>query len=99
MQFDPLAPLAAIDPGLRERVRKNGELVYADGALPRRIKLLVAMAFDAEHGAVGGVTSLARQAKEAGATNEEIAEVLRVAAHLTGVGCLYTASEALKALE
>jgi alkylhydroperoxidase/carboxymuconolactone decarboxylase family protein YurZ len=99
MQFDPLATLATIAPDLREQVRKNSELTYTDGALPRRIKLLVAMAFDAEHGAVRGVSSLARQAKEAGATNEEIAEVLRVTAHLTGVGCLYTASDAFKELE
>ncbi len=98
MPFDPLAALASIDPKLREHVRRNGDFVYADGALPRKMKLLIAMAFDAEHGAENGVRSLATQAKEAGATNEEIAEVLRVASHLTGVGCLYTASAALKEL-
>lgn len=95
MPFDPLTNLASIDPKLREHVRKNGEFVYSDGALPRKIKLLIAMAFDAEHGAENGVRTLAAQAKQAGATNEEIAEVLRVASHLTGVGCLYTASAAL----
>lgn len=98
MPFDSLSALAAIDPKLREHVRRNGDFVYADGALPKKIKLLIALAFDAEHGAENGVRSLATQAKEAGATNEEIAEVLRVASHLTGVGCLYTASAALKEL-
>jgi hypothetical protein len=33
--------------------------------------------------------------ENAGATRQEIAETLRVAYHLTGVGCLYTASRAL----
>lgn len=96
MQYDPLAALASVDPKLREHVRTNSAFVYADGALPKKIKLLLAMAFDAEHGAENGVRSLATQAIEAGATAEEIAEVLRVASHLTGVGCLYTASAALK---
>lgn len=96
MQNDPLAALASIDPKLREHVRMNGAFVFADGALPKKIKLLVALAFDAEHGAENGVRSLAMQALEAGATVEEIAEVLRVASHLTGVGCLYTASAALE---
>jgi alkylhydroperoxidase/carboxymuconolactone decarboxylase family protein YurZ len=35
---------------------------------------------------------------EAGATKEEIAEVLRVAQYSSGVGSLYTASRALKEL-
>ena len=33
---------------------------------------------------------------KAGATKEEIAEALRVAFHLSGVGCLYAASFGLK---
>jgi alkylhydroperoxidase/carboxymuconolactone decarboxylase family protein YurZ len=35
---------------------------------------------------------------EAGATKEEITEALRVAQHLSGVGCVYTAGQALKEL-
>jgi len=54
------------------------------------------MAFDAAAGAEGGVRSLASAALQAGATKEEIAETLRVAYHLTGVGTLYTASRALR---
>jgi alkylhydroperoxidase/carboxymuconolactone decarboxylase family protein YurZ len=70
--------------------------VYGEGALPRRIKLLIAMAFDAAHGAQGGAKALALSAMKEGATKEEIAEALRVAYHLSGVGTLYTASIALK---
>ncbi len=40
--------------------------------------------------------ALARQAIEAGATNEEIAETLRVAQYLSGAGCVYIAGQALK---
>ncbi len=43
-----------------------------------------------------GVQSLAREAIKAGATREEIAEALRVAQYICGVGCVYTAAKALK---
>lgn len=94
MSYDPLSSIESIDPQLRQRLREQNEFVYSDGALPRKIKLLMAMAFDASHGAENGVRSLATQAREAGATEQEIAEALRVAYHLSGVGCLYTASAA-----
>ncbi|HUZ17579.1 MAG TPA: carboxymuconolactone decarboxylase family protein [Spirochaetia bacterium] len=96
MSSDPLAVIESLDPGLRERLREQDKFVYSDGALSRKVKLLIAMAFDAAHGAENGVRSLAGRAKQAGATNQEIAEALRVAYDLTGVGCLYTASNALK---
>jgi alkylhydroperoxidase/carboxymuconolactone decarboxylase family protein YurZ len=54
------------------------------------------MAFDAAHGAENGVRSLATAAMQEGATTEEIAEVLRVAYHLSGVGALYIGSIGLK---
>jgi len=64
MPFDPLEALGKIDPEMLKRLREQDEFVYADGALPRKVKLLMAMAFDA--------------------------------AHLGGVGALYTASAGLK---
>jgi len=96
MPYDWLEMLGRIDPDMLKRLREQDEFVYADGALPRKLKLLVAMAFDAAHGAVNGVRALANQAKAAGATNQEMAEVLRVAYHLSGVGALYAASTGLK---
>jgi alkylhydroperoxidase/carboxymuconolactone decarboxylase family protein YurZ len=54
------------------------------------------MVLDAVHGAPDGVKSLAREAIKAGATKEEIAEALRVAQYICGVGCVYTAARALK---
>jgi len=87
-----------LDPEFMKHIDATDALVYADGALPRKIKLLMAMAFDAAEGAAGGVRALAEQAMMAGATKEEITEALRVAFHLSGVGCLYTASFGLKDL-
>ena len=96
MNEHPLATLQKLDPDLMAHLQAADPLIFGDGALPRKFKLLVAMAFDAAAGAEGGVRSLAAAALGAGATQEEIAETLRVAYHLTGVGTLYTASRALK---
>jgi alkylhydroperoxidase/carboxymuconolactone decarboxylase family protein YurZ len=98
MNEDPLATLQKLDPELMAHLQATDPLIYDDGALPAKFKLLVAMAFDAAAGAEGGVRALANDALQAGATREEIAETLRVAYYLTGVGALYTASRALKEL-
>ena len=96
MAEDPLKPLEEWDPDLLKRVRKTAEFALADGALPKKVKLLIALALDSAHGAVGGVTSLSRAALNAGATKQEIAEALRVAQYISGVGSTYTAARALK---
>jgi alkylhydroperoxidase/carboxymuconolactone decarboxylase family protein YurZ len=96
MPENPLAAIQALDPELTKKLLESQEFAYADGALPRKFKLLIAMAFDASHGAIGGVRSLASQALKAGATKEEIAEALRVAYLFGGVGSLYIASQGLK---
>jgi alkylhydroperoxidase/carboxymuconolactone decarboxylase family protein YurZ len=94
----PLKIYEILDPDLLKHVENSREFAFDDGALPRKYKLLIAMAFDASYGAVNGVKSLAQQAIDAGATKEEIMEALRVAQHLSGVGCVYTAGQALKEL-
>jgi alkylhydroperoxidase/carboxymuconolactone decarboxylase family protein YurZ len=96
MAEHPLATMKKLDPEFMKHLEETDALVYADGALPRKFKLLMAMAFDAAEGASGGVRALAEQAMKAGATKEEIAEALRVAFHLSGIGTLYTASFGLK---
>jgi alkylhydroperoxidase/carboxymuconolactone decarboxylase family protein YurZ len=85
-----------LDPEFMAYLRGGHRLIYADGALPAKFKLLLAMAFDAAQGAESGVRALACQALAAGATRAEIAETLRVAFQLTGIGTIYTASHALK---
>jgi alkylhydroperoxidase/carboxymuconolactone decarboxylase family protein YurZ len=96
MPEHPLATLEKIDPKMRDHLKDMSELIYGAGALPKKFKLLIAMAFDAAHGADQGVRALANQAMKEGATMDEIAETLRVAFHLTGVGTLYTASIGLR---
>jgi alkylhydroperoxidase/carboxymuconolactone decarboxylase family protein YurZ len=96
MAGNPLESLGRLDPGIMEHLKTADRFVYADGALPGRIKLLMALAFDAAHGAVDGVAALAQRALKEGATTAEIAEAVRVAGHLGGVGAFYTASRGLK---
>ena len=98
MPENPLAPMLKLDPVFMKHVQSTTELIYAEGAVPKKYKLLIAMAFDAAHGADAGVRHLASEAMAAGATKQEIAEVLRVAFELTGVGTLYVAARGLKDL-
>jgi alkylhydroperoxidase/carboxymuconolactone decarboxylase family protein YurZ len=98
MVENPLKIIEKLDPELFRNVEVTQTLALGEGALPRRVKLLMAMALDASHGTVEGVKALALQAKKAGATNEEIMETLRVAEYISGVGCVYTAAHAFKDL-
>jgi alkylhydroperoxidase/carboxymuconolactone decarboxylase family protein YurZ len=94
----PLAVIQETDPAFFDHLAEAQRFVFSDGALPRKTKLLIALAFDAAHGAVQGVRALSGQALQAGAGKEEILEALRVAAHLGGVGSAYTAAQALDGL-
>ena len=94
----PLKSMERIDPKLLKLVDETRQFALSDGALPKKFKLLIALALDASDNAVEGVKSLAQAAMQAGATKEEIAETLRVAQYIKGVGSIYTASRALKEL-
>jgi AhpD family alkylhydroperoxidase len=98
MPENPLSTVMKMDPKLVEHLRSEDEWAFADGALPRKTKLLIAIAYDAAHGAANGVRSLAQQAINAGATKEEIGEAIRVAYVLSGIGSVYVASQGLKEL-
>lgn len=98
MQEHPLSTIEKLDPRLMDHLKKANGLIYSEGALPKKYKLIMAMAFDAAQGAEGGVRALAQAAMKEGATAEEIAEAIRVAYHLSGVGALYTASLGLQGL-
>jgi alkylhydroperoxidase/carboxymuconolactone decarboxylase family protein YurZ len=98
MAEHPLKIFEKIDPELLKLVQNTNAFALAEGALPRKFKLLIAMALDASHGAVRGVRSLAEQAMKAGATKEEIVEAVRVAQYVSGVGCVYVAADALREL-
>ncbi len=94
----PLKIFEKLDPELLKVVENTRELALTDGALPKKFKLLIAMALDASHGADQGVKALAQAAMQAGATKEEITEALRVAQYVSGVGSVYTAAHALNEL-
>jgi len=96
MAEDPLEVFEELDPELLKMVRRTAEFAMADGALPKKIKLLIAMALDASHGAVNGVTALSRAAMQAGATKQEVAEALRVAHYVCGAGSAYAAAHGLR---
>jgi len=98
MAEHPLKILEKIDPGLLKHVGDTNAFALAEGALPRKIKFLIAMALDAAHGTVEGTKALAEQAMKAGATREEIVETIRVTQFISGVGSVYVAARALKEL-
>ena len=98
MAEHPLKIFEKVDPELLKIVQNTNAFALADGALPRKFKLLIAMALDAAHGTVEGVKALTEQAMRAGATKEEVMETLRVAQYISGVGCIFTAARAFQEL-
>ena len=96
MAEHPLNVFMENDSELIELLKRAEELELSDGALPKKFKLLIALALDASHGAVGGVHALAKEAIEAGATKEEILETVRVAHFVCGVGSVYVAAQGLR---
>lgn len=98
MAEHPLKIFEKVDPELLKIVQNTNAFALADGALPRKIKLLIAMALDAAHGTVEGVKALTEQAMKAGATKEEVMETLRVAQYISGVGSVFTAARAFQEL-
>jgi alkylhydroperoxidase/carboxymuconolactone decarboxylase family protein YurZ len=98
MAEHPLKVFEQNDPGLFKLVTDTKTFAVTDGALSRKIKLLIAMALDAADGAESGVRSLALQAKEAGATNQEILETIRVTHYICGAGAVFTAAPALEGI-
>lgn len=98
MADDPLQVFEQLDPELRDLMRETNSFALADGALPRKIKFLIAIALDSAHGKVEGTRALASQAMKAGASKAEIAETIRVTQYITGAGSVYTAAHAFKEL-
>ncbi len=98
MPKSPLDVLEKMDPELIKQVKNSKALAITDGALSKKVKLLIAMALDAAHGTESGVKSLASQAVQAGATKEELLETLRVAHYIAGAGAVFTAAHAFEEL-
>jgi len=96
MAEHPLKIYEELDPELLNVVNITHDMALSDGALPKKVKILIAMVLDAVHGASEGVQALAGEAIKAGASKAEIAEALRVGQYISGVGCIYVAARVLK---
>ena len=67
-----LKTIEKFGPELFKNVEATQTLVLGDGALSRKVKLLMAMALDASPGTAEAVKSLTLQAMKAGDTKEKI---------------------------
>ena len=98
MSGNPLDSYKKIDPEVIKSFENLQDLALSEGELPQKIKLLIAMAIDAEHGALQGAIALGKRAIAVGATKEEIIETLRVAYYIGGTSALFTSAMTLQSL-
>ncbi|MCO5382446.1 MAG: carboxymuconolactone decarboxylase family protein [Methanosarcina barkeri] len=96
MAENPLQTIMDQDPELFTLLENTRELAFAEGGIPLKYKLLIAVALDAANGSADGVKFLSMQAMQAGATKEEVMQAIRITQYIFGAGSVYTASEALK---
>ena len=80
----------------RQAVRLREEIMYQPGALDVKTKLLIAFALDVARGAEGGIKLLAERAREVGASEAELEEVLMVLYVIGGQQNLSFGAPALK---
>ena len=91
-----MAALMANDQELAEILTTNREFVIQDGALSAKVKTLMTMLCDALLAHENGVKVIADRARSMGATEEEIAETVRVAYWMGGLPALVTGANAFK---
>ena len=84
------------DPEFLNDLAATAADAFSPGDLEVKHKFLLAMALDAQANRPGGVKSFARRAREAGATEREIVEALRVLFYLGGMQALVTGAAALE---
>jgi alkylhydroperoxidase/carboxymuconolactone decarboxylase family protein YurZ len=87
--------LDAHDPIFLDDLKAAAADAFAPGALDIKYKFLLAMALDAQANHPEGVRAFARSAREAGATEREIVEALRVVFYIGGMQALVTGAAAL----
>ncbi len=88
--------LAQNMPQLMEQIGTIRQETGADGALPAKTKTLMMMLGDALLGHAEGVANIARGARAAGVTEEEIKETVAIAFMMGGLPALITASNAFR---
>ena len=85
------------DPDLLAQMNSLHAFATKDGALPGKVKMLMAMLCDAILGHGEGVRALAQMARTQGATDAEIAETVRMAFAFAGMPGLVTGTFAYRA--
>lgn len=98
MSANPLNVYREFDPKIIESYDRLQKLVFSEGALTQKLKVLIAMAIDVEHGALQGATALGRRAIKLGVTKEEIIEVLRISYYIGGTRAIFTSAQLLQNL-
>jgi len=98
MSTNPLEIYKEFDSEVIESFNRLQDLVFSEGVLPQKSKVLIAMAIDVEHGALQGANALGRRALRLGATKEEIIETLRVSYYVGGNRALFTSAQVLQNL-
>ena len=98
MSGNPLDIYREFDPEVIKSFENLQDLALSEGELPQKIKYLIAMVIDAEHGALQGAIALGKRAIALGATKEEIIETLRVAYYIGGTSALFTSAMTLQSL-
>ncbi|MBN2239467.1 MAG: carboxymuconolactone decarboxylase family protein [Dehalococcoidales bacterium] len=83
-------------PELMKHVNEIRQGVGADGALPAKTKTLMMLLGDAILGHSDGVANIARGARAAGVTDEEIRETVEIAFMMGGLPALITGSSAFR---
>ena len=84
------------DPSLLAQMQSLQEFAGKDGALPAKIKTLMSMLGDAILGHADGVRAIAARARAQGASEEEIAETVRMAFLCAGMPGLVTGTHAFQ---
>ena len=69
MSGNPLDSYRKIDPEVIKAFEGIQELALSEGKLPQKIKFLIAMAIDADHGALQGAIALGKRAIALGANS------------------------------
>jgi alkylhydroperoxidase/carboxymuconolactone decarboxylase family protein YurZ len=87
---------AGFDKQLYDNVSDIHETAYPQDGLDRKTALLITLAIDASKGASAGVASLAKQARAAGAADEEIKQAIRIAYYVAGMQTLAAGSAAFE---
>ena len=91
-----MAALVANDPEMAEVLTTNRDFIIQDGAISAKVKTLMMMMCDALLAHEDGVKAIADRARGMGATEEEIAETIRVAYWMGGLPALVTGMNAFR---